>query len=174
MKRFLLALALVSIHAHAEVPEIMAKNVTCAEIKAELVKYKSLTVVKSFMGIKKRLDVELKADCDYDENAEAAYFKTKDVKYCEVGEYCRVERSSYSSGSSYDSGYSSGSSYDSGWSSGSSSGSWSSGSSSSGSSSSGSSHGSSYNPPSSSSSGSNYNPPSSGTRGSRYCPTCAF
>lgn len=172
MKRFVLALALITAHAQADVPEIMAKNVKCADLQAELVKNKSLTVVKKFLGIKKRLTVEVKADCDYDETNETAYFKTLDDKFCEVGEYCK--RESYfsgGSGSSYDSGYSSGSSYDSGYSSGSS---WSSGSSSSGSSSSGSSYqGPSYNPPSSSSSGSNYNPPSSGTRGSNYCPSCA-
>jgi hypothetical protein len=170
MKRFVLALALITAHAQADVPEIMAKNVKCADLQAELVKNKSLTVVKSFLGIKKRLTVEVKADCDYDETNETAYFKTIDDKFCEVGEYCKAE-SIFSGGSSYDSGYSSGSSYDSGYSSGSS---WSSGSSSSGSSSSGSSHGSNYNPPSSSSSGSNYNPPSSGSHGPRYCPSCAL
>lgn len=171
MKRFVIALALITAHAQADVPEIMAKNVKCADLQAALVKNKSITVVKSFLGIKKRLTVEVKADCDYDESNETAYFKTLDDKFCEVGEYCRVERSYYSGGSSYDSSYSSGSSYDSGYSSGSS---WSSGSSSSGSSSSGSSHGSNYNPPSSSSTGSNYNPPSSGDRGPRYCPSCAL
>ena len=169
MKMFAIAFVLLLGQAQADTPEYKASKFKCADLQAALVKHKSLVVFKSFMGIKKRWYVDVKVDCSYDEVKETAYFSTVDDKFCEVGEYCAVERTGWDWGSSgsYDSGYSSGSSYDSGWSSSGSS--WSSGSSSSGSSSSG----SNYNPPSSGSTGSNYNPPSSGTRGPRYCPGCA-
>ena len=156
------ALTLFSLNTFAEVPEVVANDMTCVELKATLKNYGSLIVAKKILLFKKRILVYQEAHCSSDESKYQAYFKTSTARSCQVGEYC-VTDPVYSDYSDYnDYGGSSSSGSDS-WSDGSSygGGSSSSGSSSSGSSSSG-----------SSPRGPNYNPPSSGTRGPRYCPGC--
>lgn len=150
MKSLILALAISSGGAIADVPEISAWKVSCAHLKSEVAKYGSLTIVKKILLFKKRFYVQNKADCSgaYEYTIRGT-FKTRDTKNCVVGEWCGDNTPSYSSDSgSYSSGsdynYSSGSDYSSGGSSG-----------------------------SSDNRGPNYDPPSSGERGPRYCPGCA-
>lgn len=168
MKVLALALVMMSGTAIADVPEIVAKNVSCSKLKAEVEKYGSATIIKKALGIKKRYYVHHSVSCSSDERKVYGEFKTKTNKNCQVGQWCKTIWSIEVEGGGgyYDGGYSGGGYYD--------------GSSSSGSSSSGSNYnppssgstGSNYNPPSSGSTGSNYNPPSSGTQGPRYCPGC--
>lgn len=155
-----LTLSFFSLNTFAEVPEVVANDMTCVELKASLKNYGSLIIAKKILLFKKRILVYQEANCSSDESKYEAYFKTSTARNCQVGEYC-VTDPVYSDYSDYsDSGSSSSSGNDS-WSGGSSYGGGSSSSGSSGSSSSG-----------SSPRGPSYNPPSSGTRGPRYCPGC--
>lgn len=163
MKTIALIFALFSFQTFAEVPEVLAKNMTCAELRDSLANYRTLTVVSKVLLFKKRLTIYQVANCSYDERVQSATFKTSTDRYCSVGEFCETipsDYSDYGSGSSSGSdSWGSGSTYDGGWSS-------------SGNSSSSGTRGPSYNPPSSETRGPSYNPPSSGTRGPRYCPSC--
>jgi len=158
MKKIALILALFSFQAFAEVPEVVAKDMTCVELKETLQNYGRLIVVNKVLLFKKRLFVYQEANCSSDETKQFATFKTSNARYCNVGEYCKADPV-YSDYTDYSGSGSGSSSSDSdSWSGGSSYGG---GMSSSGSSSS-----------SSSPRGPSYNPPSSGTRGTRYCPGC--
>lgn len=80
MKFLALSLALASGLAFAEVPEIVAKDVTCNQLKEQVKNYKNVVIVKKVLGFKKRFSVQDKASCSSDERTNYGVFKTKDVK----------------------------------------------------------------------------------------------
>ncbi len=173
-----LVLGLWSAFSHAETPEINARQVTCKELEDFVAQYKDVDVIHKGIFRMKVTNVTLdERECSSDEKTIVWAFKTRDVRNCEVGKYCKqrirvVFDSGYSGGGSWDSGpsTSSGSSW------GSNDNNHDDNDSSSGSSSynppSSDYRGPSYNPPSSNDHGPSYNPPERGTRGPRYCPTC--
>lgn len=127
-----LTLSFFSLNTFAEVPEVVANDMTCVELKASLKNYGSLIIAKKILLFKKRILVYQEANCSSDESKYEAYFKTSTARNCQVGEYC-VTDPVYSDYSDYsDSGSSSSSGNDS-WSGGSSYGGGSSSSGSSGS-----------------------------------------
>ncbi len=88
MKKMIPFLILASAVAHAEIPEVRARNVTCAEIQQTLASYSTITVVTKPFIFAQRLTVSVDIACaDYQAKTQA-YFNTADLNDCPVGFYC--------------------------------------------------------------------------------------
>ncbi len=75
--------------ALADIPEIVAKNVTCQELKDQLANYKEIIVVKKKLLGSKRTRVSSEIECRAGTVKLAGVFKTSDVDTCVVGVRCK-------------------------------------------------------------------------------------
>lgn len=81
------ALSLTTV-AMADVPEIRAKEVTCAELQQNIANYKEVTVLYRPFLFMNRLTVNSEIECGASADKKQAFFKTKDEKSCAAGFFC--------------------------------------------------------------------------------------
>jgi hypothetical protein len=90
MKLFVLALTLlVSSFAFAEVPVVVSRQVNCQELKDTVANYGTVKVRGTFLRIPTTTVVERDVQCSVWETKYAGVFKTKDIRNCQAGFFCR-------------------------------------------------------------------------------------
>lgn len=89
MKTLLLLLALVvSYSAVAEVPYIVARNMTCEEVKLTIENYGKVKVKTHFLGLPSTGHLYREVICPEFSRPSRPKFNTKDIRNCRAGYYC--------------------------------------------------------------------------------------
>lgn len=90
MKIFVLAITLLaSAFAFADVPVVVARQVTCQELKDTVANYGTVKVKGRFLRLPTTTVVEREVKCGFRETKYAGIFKTKDIRNCHAGFFCR-------------------------------------------------------------------------------------